>query len=57
MEIKVLTQECLLVFQNRPGLKTLACHGDITFELRKENIKEIKKLLEKNLLEKVQIDE
>jgi hypothetical protein len=26
----------------------LACHGDITFELGKQNIKEIKKLLEEN---------
>ena len=46
MDIKVITRECLLVFQNRPGLKTLACHGDINYETGRQNIKEIKKLLE-----------
>lgn len=46
MDLKTSLKDCLLVFQNHPGLKTMACQGNIIFELNRQNIKEIKKFIE-----------
>jgi len=42
MEFVTVTKDCLLVFQNRPGLKTLACKGKISFEFLRQNVSETK---------------
>jgi hypothetical protein len=33
MEFATETKDCLILFQNRPGLKILACNGKITFSM------------------------
>lgn len=45
MEFVTVTKDCLLVFQNRPGLKTLACKGKITFEFLRQNVSETKRAM------------
>ena len=45
MHTHVSVQDCLLVLQNKPGLKTIALQGNIYFEMVKENIKGKKRAL------------
>ena len=45
MEFTTVLKDRLLVFQNRPGLKTLACKGRIHFEMLRQNISETKRAI------------
>lgn len=56
LEMSVDTKDCLLVFQNRSGMKTLACKGNILFEMVRQNVKEIKIVMDNGSLQKLNSD-